>query len=86
MPQLPLGSLDAYLDRVSRVPMLSREDEQALAQRFRADGDVEGGVEAVAGLVEARVPSGGLQMPCLLTCDLAEARVVNAAARAALSA
>jgi len=37
----PLGSLDAYLDRVSRVPMLSREDEQALAQRFRADGDVE---------------------------------------------
>ncbi|MBU3671121.1 MAG: RNA polymerase sigma factor RpoH [Sinobacteraceae bacterium] len=37
----PLGSLDAYLDRVSRVPMLSREDEQALALRFRADGDVE---------------------------------------------
>ncbi|MBT9247674.1 PLP-dependent aminotransferase family protein (plasmid) [Gemmobacter fulvus] len=38
----------------------------------------------LAGLVEARVPSGGLQMPCLLTCDLAEARVVNAAARAGL--
>ncbi|MFM8517446.1 MAG: RNA polymerase sigma factor RpoH [Nevskiaceae bacterium] len=37
----PLGSLDAYLDRVSRVPMLSREDEQALALRFRTDGDVE---------------------------------------------
>jgi RNA polymerase sigma-32 factor len=37
----PLGSLDAYFDRVSRVPMLSHEDEQALALRFRADGDVE---------------------------------------------
>jgi RNA polymerase sigma-32 factor len=37
----PLGSLDAYLDRVSQVPMLSREDEQALARRFRDDGDVE---------------------------------------------
>ena len=37
----PLGSLDAYLDRISQVPMLSREDEQALARRFREDGDVE---------------------------------------------
>ncbi|MFO1425397.1 MAG: RNA polymerase sigma factor RpoH [Steroidobacteraceae bacterium] len=37
----PLGSLDAYLERVSRIPVLSREDEQALAQRFRQDGDVE---------------------------------------------
>ena len=37
----PLGSLDAYLDRVSKVPVLSREDEQAYAKRFRADGDVD---------------------------------------------
>jgi RNA polymerase sigma-32 factor len=37
----PLGSLDAYLDRVSRVPVLSREDEQLLARRFRDDGDVD---------------------------------------------
>ncbi len=37
----PLGSLDAYLDRVSKVPVLSREDEQSLARRFREDGDVE---------------------------------------------
>jgi RNA polymerase sigma-32 factor len=37
----PLGNLDAYLDRVSRVPVLSREDEQLLARRFRDDGDVE---------------------------------------------
>jgi len=36
----PLGSLDAYLDRVSQVPVLSREDEQALARRLRDHGDV----------------------------------------------
>jgi RNA polymerase sigma-32 factor len=37
----PLGSLDAYLERVSRVPVLSRENEQALARRFRENGDVD---------------------------------------------
>lgn len=37
----PLGSLDAYLDRVSKVPVLSREDEQSLARRFREEGDVD---------------------------------------------
>ncbi len=37
----PLDSLDAYLERVSRVPVLSREDEQALARRFRENGDVD---------------------------------------------
>ena len=31
----PLGSLDAYLERVSRVPVLSREEEQTLARRFQ---------------------------------------------------
>jgi RNA polymerase sigma-32 factor len=37
----PLGSFDAYVDRVTRIPVLSREDEQALAQRLRDQGDVE---------------------------------------------
>jgi len=37
----PLGSFDAYLDRVTRIPVLSREDEQALALRLRENGDVE---------------------------------------------
>jgi RNA polymerase sigma-32 factor len=36
----PLGSLDAYLERVSRIPVLSREDERALAERFRSEGDL----------------------------------------------
>src|SRR5262252_525069 len=37
----PLGSLDAYLERVSRIPVLSREDERALAERFRSEDDLE---------------------------------------------
>ena len=37
----PLGSLDAYLERVSRIPVLSREEETALAARLHRDGDVE---------------------------------------------
>lgn len=37
----PLGSLDAYIDAVSRVPILSREDETALARRLKDDGDLD---------------------------------------------
>src|SRR5512138_2201583 len=37
----PVGSLDAYIDRVSRIPVLSREDETALARRFRDEGDLD---------------------------------------------
>jgi RNA polymerase sigma-32 factor len=36
----PLGSLDAYLERVSRIPVLTREEEQELAIRFRRDNDL----------------------------------------------
>jgi RNA polymerase sigma-32 factor len=37
----PVGSFDAYMDKVSRIPVLSREDEAVLANRFRKDGDLE---------------------------------------------
>ena len=37
----PVGSFDAYMDKVSRIPVLSREDESALANRFRNEGDLE---------------------------------------------
>jgi len=43
----PLGSLDAYLDRVSRIPVLSREEEHALAVRFRRDNDLDAARELV---------------------------------------
>lgn len=37
----PIGSLDAYLDAIGRIPILSREQETTLATRFRTDNDVE---------------------------------------------
>ena len=37
----PVGSLDAYIERVSRIPVLSREEEVALATRYRAEDDLD---------------------------------------------
>jgi RNA polymerase sigma-32 factor len=37
----PVGSLDSYIDRVSQIPVLTKEDEVALAVRFRSDADLE---------------------------------------------
>lgn len=39
--QLTAGSLSAYIDRVNRVPMLSAEEEQELAERLQVKGDIE---------------------------------------------
>ena len=36
----PVGSLDSYIDRVSQIPVLSKEDEVALAVRFRSEADL----------------------------------------------
>src|SRR5215831_8915460 len=35
-----VGSLDAYLERVSRIPVLTREEERELADRFRQSNDL----------------------------------------------
>src|SRR5262249_18475464 len=43
----PLGSLDAYLDRVSRIPVLIREEERELAERFRTQDDLDAERELV---------------------------------------
>jgi len=37
----PVGSLDAYLERVARIPVLTREQERELAERFRRHNDLE---------------------------------------------
>ena len=42
-----LGSLDAYIGAVHRIPVLSVEDEQALARRFRDDEDLDAARELV---------------------------------------
>ena len=37
----PVGSLDAYIQAVGAIPVLSKGDEQALANRFREEGDLD---------------------------------------------
>jgi RNA polymerase sigma-32 factor len=37
----PVGSFDAYVERVNRIPVLSRADERELALRLRRDNDLE---------------------------------------------
>ena len=43
----PVGSLDAYIQAVGSVPVLSKEDEQALAIRFREKDDLDAARELV---------------------------------------
>jgi RNA polymerase sigma-32 factor len=43
----PVGSLDAYIQAVGSVPVLSKEDEQALAVRFREEDDLDAARELV---------------------------------------
>lgn len=38
---VPIGSLDAYIEAVQRVPMLTEEEEQTLARRFREEEDLD---------------------------------------------
>ncbi|MBV9191502.1 MAG: RNA polymerase sigma factor RpoH [Betaproteobacteria bacterium] len=38
---MPVGSIDAYIQAVNRFPILSLEEEQRLARRFRNDNDLE---------------------------------------------
>ena len=37
----PVGSLDAYIQAVGAIPVLTKEDEQALAHRFREEEDLQ---------------------------------------------
>ncbi len=43
----PLGSLEAYIGAVHRIPVLSVEEEQGLARRFRDEEDLEAARELV---------------------------------------
>ena len=44
---MPTGSLDAYIQTVGRFPILSAEEERALALRFRDRGDLDAARELV---------------------------------------
>jgi len=43
----PVGSLDAYIQAVGVIPVLSKEDEQALATQFRDDESLDAARELV---------------------------------------
>ena len=43
----PVGSLDAYIQAVGAVPVLSKEHEQALSRRFRDEQDLDAARELV---------------------------------------
>ena len=43
----PVGSLDAYIQSVGAIPVLAKEDEQALANRFRENEDLDAARELV---------------------------------------
>ena len=43
----PIGSLDAYIGAVHKIPVLSAEDEQALARRFHGEEDLDAARELV---------------------------------------
>jgi RNA polymerase sigma-32 factor len=43
----PVGSLDAYIQAVGAISVLSKEDEQALAHRFREEEDLQAARELV---------------------------------------
>ena len=43
----PVGSLDAYIQAVGAIDVLSKEDEQTLATRFREEGDLDAARELV---------------------------------------
>ena len=48
LPMLsPLGSLEAYIGAVHQIPVLTVEDERALAHRFRSDEDLDAARELV---------------------------------------
>ena len=43
----PVGSLDAYIQAVSSIPVLSKEDEQKLSRRLRDEQDLDAARELV---------------------------------------
>jgi len=61
-PQLPLGSLDAYLARVQQIPLLSAEEESSLATALQERGDLQAAQRLVLSHLRyvARIAKGYL--------------------------
>lgn len=61
-PMLPMGSLEAYLQRVNDISMLTPEEELSLATRFQEQGDLQAAQRLVLAHLRyvARVARGYL--------------------------
>lgn len=61
-PQLPIGSLEAYIQRINDIPMLSVEEEHRLATEFQEHGDLKAAQQLVLAHLKyvARVSRGYL--------------------------
>jgi len=46
-PQLPIGNLDAYIARINSIPMLSAEEEQALALDLQQNANLQAAQQLV---------------------------------------
>lgn len=44
---IPIGSLDAYMERVNQIPILTADEEYELATRYQTKGDLEAAQELV---------------------------------------
>ncbi len=61
-PQLPIGSLEAYIQRINDIPMLSAEEEHRLATQFQEQGNLKAAQQLVLAHLKyvARVSRGYL--------------------------
>ena len=66
----PVGSLDAYIDRVSQIPVLTKEDEVALATRFRTMADLDAARQLVLSQTVSLVSVINMPEYFCLICEL----------------
>src|SRR3954463_16480358 len=62
---MPTGSLEAYINTVNRFPILSAEEEQSLARRYRNDEDLEAARELVVSHLRLVVAVGRGYLGCV---------------------
>jgi RNA polymerase sigma-32 factor len=75
---LPTGSLDLYIQSVNQIPMLSAEEERALAERFRNEDDLDAARQLVMAhlrfVVKVARGYSGYGLP---QADLIQVRLVS---------
>lgn len=59
-PLLPIGSIEAYLQRINQIPLLTQEEEYNLASRLQEHGDLEAAQKLILAHIRyvARIARG----------------------------